>query len=726
VTVPLSSAARMPRRLRVSLLLAAALLAACGKSVAPDPSAGSPPALKVVSNRADLVSGGDALIEVVLPAGVAPSEVRMKLGTDDVTDAFALRPNGRYMGVLTGIPLGTTMLVAQFPAGAGLKLPLTNWPAAGPVFSGPQLQPWECTTEGAGLGAPQDAQCTGTTAVSYEYKDAASGQFQAYDPASPPPSSSVATTTTDAGETVRYVVRKERGTLNRGIYDFAFLHDPENDPEVTPWTPPRGWNRKFMFSYGQGCAPGYSQNSPDDPMITLGLDRGFAVGVSSMMAFGKICNSVLAAEVTMMMKERMIELLGEDRYAIGNGCSGGAEGQNTVSDLYPGLLDGTRPECTFADGWTPAMTAKADCQLLLNYFTGISPQLWASLDQQSAVVGSNVSMCYEMQALGSGPQDWDPAGSGCQIDAALIYDPATNPTGARCTLQDLNVNYVGRRADDGFANKLLDYVGIQWGLKALQDGTILAEQFVDLNEKIGSYDVDWVHVTERTSADVAGITRMYRNGQLTYGLNQRLIPSIDSRTNNQADFHGNIQREIMRNRVLRSVGNLDSQVYWLEATEAPFGLPTPPQSALTLTKVDEWLANIEADTSGDPLPVKVARNRPADVVDGACYDAGQPLPREQCDAIYTHQLLPRLVAGAPNTADVLKCQLKPLARDSADYAGITFTDAQWARLQAAFPQGVCDWNKPGVGQQPPVGDWLTFRNGPDGVPLPSPPVAAPL
>jgi hypothetical protein len=37
-----------------------------------------------------------------------------------------------------------------------------------------------------------------------------------------------------------------------------------------------------------------------------------------------------------------------------------------------------------------------------------------------------------------------------------------------------------------------------------------------------------------------------------------------------------------------------------------------------------------------------------------------------------------MVAGGLGTDDVLKCQVKPLNR--ADYS-VTFTDAQWARLQ---------------------------------------------
>src|SRR5882724_1410747 len=77
-----------------------------------------------------------------------------------------------------------------------------------------------------------------------------------------------------------------------------------------------------------------------------------------------------------------------------------------------------------------------------------------------------------------------------------------------------------------------------------------------------------------------------------------------------------------------------------------------------------------------------------------------------------------LASGGPATNDVLKCHLKPLRR--ADYK-TTFTNAQWARLQRTFPQGVCDFSRPGVGQQPPIAPWLTFSAGPGGVPLGPPP-----
>ena len=79
----------------------------------------------------------------------------------------------------------------------------------------------------------------------------------------------------------------------------------------------------------------------------------------------------------------------------------------------------------------------------------------------------------------------------------------------------------------------------------------------------------------------------------------------------------------------------------------------------------------------------------------------------------------------PLTHDIAACQLRPL--DRADYASVVppLTDAQWARLQAAFPEGVCDYGQPGVGQEPSV-PWMTFKDGPGGQPLGDPPASTPV
>jgi hypothetical protein len=69
--------------------------------------------------------------------------------------------------------------------------------------------------------------------------------------------------------------------------------------------------------------------------------------------------------------------------------------------------------------------------------------------------------------------------------------------------------------------------------------------------------------------------------------------------------------------------------------------------------------------------------------------------------------VPLLVAGAPLVDDIAKCQLKPL--DLSDYA-VSMNEEEWARLGRIFPEGVCDWTRPGVGQQAQTGVWLAARS----------------
>ena len=50
----------------------------------------------------------------------------------------------------------------------------------------------------------------------------------------------------------------------------------------------------------------------------------------------------------------------------------------------------------------------------------------------------------------------------------------------------------------------------------------------------------------------------------------------------------------------------------------------------------------------------------------------------------------------------------PLNRGD-DYGPIPLSDDQWAQLQQIFPDGVCDFSKPGVDQQGTV-TWLTYQD----------------
>ena len=146
-------------------------------------------------------------------------------------------------------------------------------------------------------------------------------------------------------------------------------------------------------------------------------------------------------------------------------------------------------------------------------------------------------------------------------------------------------------------------------------------------------------------------------------------------------------------------------------------MPCAPNSPLLV--MDDWLSRIEADTSSDPLAVKVRRDKPPLAVDSCWIGGVQVVDTTTCRTAFPYYAVPRVAAGGPFTHDVMKCQLKPLS--PADYA-VTFTAEQWARLQAAFPTGVCDWTKPSVDAQPTV-PWLTFAGGPGGQPLGPAPVS---
>ena len=49
--------------------------------------------------------------------------------------------------------------------------------------------------------------------------------------------------------------------------------------------------------------------------------------------------------------------------------------------------------------------------------------------------------------------------------------------------------------------------------------------------------------------------------------------------------------------------------------------------------------------------------------------------------------------------------MKPL--DPRDYQ-VSFSADEWARLEATFPQGVCDWSQPGVKQRRLEDSWLAY------------------
>src|SRR3954449_9937897 len=143
--------------------------------------------IEALSNRADVISGGDALVQIVRPADASGVPFTVKVGDRDVTGGFG----SDGVGLIDGLDNGPNVVTATLDDGRSARITITNHPIGGPVFAGAQVQPWVCQ-EGA-----KDAQCNRPTVVSYQYMDASSGTFSSYAPKNPPASSSIATTTTD-------------------------------------------------------------------------------------------------------------------------------------------------------------------------------------------------------------------------------------------------------------------------------------------------------------------------------------------------------------------------------------------------------------------------------------------------------------------------------------------------------------------------------------------------
>ena len=260
---------------------------------------------------------------------------------------------------------------------------------------------------------------------------------------------------------------------------------------------------------------------------------------------------------------------------------------------------------------------------------------------------------------------------------------------------------------------------MQYGYRALQSGTITPEQFVDLNEKVGGLSIDWERQPQRSVADGPALTAAYRGGLITNGRELAKVPIIDIRGQDNVEIHADFHTYVARARLDRDAGGHAGQVVF-EGTRPLVGDPKAFNRAFDL--VDEWLARMQRDHRPGTPAARVARNRPAAATDSCWVEGRQITDQSTCRALFPYFADARIAAGGPATDDVVKCSLKPL--DRGDYDAV-FTDAQWKRLQDAFPGGVCDYGRPGAGQTAPLA-WPTFAPGPGGRALGPAPKSRPL
>jgi hypothetical protein len=675
----------------LALILAAPATAATHskprKKAAPDPAA-----IKVLSSRPDLVSGGDALLAI---EGIGSTRgLTVTAAGKDQSGGFGIGPDGRVEGLVSGLSLGKNTVVARTSRGA-VQLTLTNHPIGGPVLSGPQILPWSCQ-DGA-----LDKQCNAQPAVTYSYMPAGGGGFQSYDPKNPPADSQIATTKTDTGQTVPFIVRKEVGYLDRDQYAYATIWQPGK-----PWTPvqPQAqFNRRLVLTHGASCDTTYGTGDAPDVMNSNLLAHGYVLASHALDNAGHNCSIVTQAESLIMTKELVIKTLGPIRWTIGSGCSGGSLVQQQVANAYPGVYQAITPQCSFTDAWSSAMQYE-DYVMLLSYFE--NPSRW---DAGSTWGPTQISAVLDHPNVGNPitfttaiPNSGDPSRSCPDVPAAQVYDPTTNPGGVKCTLQDYMVNVFGKRPD-GFANRAFGNVGIQYGLDALRSGAITPAAFVDLNTHLGGIDIHGDISPQRSAPDPIGVERAYRSGAVDSANNLDKVAIIDLRGPDPGAFHDVYRTYAMRARLLRNFGTAANQVLW--RGQVPL-LGDANYADQAVIAADKWMARVDADHRGVPLAQKIREDKPQSVTDRCTDGNGLDIPSEVCDETVAKYGTPRLGADMPQADDTLDCQLKPLRRDDYD---ASFTDDEWKRLAAVYPDGVCDYSKPGVAQHGAT-SWLTYQD----------------
>lgn len=715
---------RPARRSRIGGACACALLVVGLFPLSPaaeaDEAGSGPTRISVLSSLPDTISGGDALIKVTPPDDGTPlADIAVMVGGRDQSDELEIDEDARTLtGVVTDIPVGGSEIRA-IPAGGGppTVLSVTGHPQEGPVIAGPHEQPFVCETEdavqpviGDTLGAPIDENCSIEDRVDYFYQNTSSDYMPWPEGATTYPDD-VRLFDGPSGEQTPMIVRMETGTVNRAIYRTTVLHDPLSEDDPTPTAPPASWNGSAMFTFGGGCPGGWYRQgaSTGDVTANFMLTQGFALMTSSLNVFGSNCNDLLAAETAMMVREEFSESYGAPENVIAWGSSGGSYQSLQIADNYPGILDGLIISDTFPEVGFATTNYITDAKLLQNYFSTTDTE-WSE-EQRVAVAGLN---SYEIVTHVAGDSRTNPRANCDHLPKELRYDPETNPGGARCDVFSHTKNAYGTDPETGLPRRPMDNVGVQYGLAALEDGTITVDQFLDLNESIGGFDGDSTMVPERTSGDVEAIRAAYQTGRLTSGGGGLAsVPIIDHRTyldeKENGDIHVRYHSLSLRQRLIDANGtsaNLASVMR--DGTHPAFG-----QHAITA--MDQWLRAIDADTS-DSAPIdKIAANRPPQLQDG-CYlrddDSNtfrvEPLDRDPdsvCEQQYPSGSFPREVAGDTIAASVAKCQVAP--PDRAAYPA-DLDDAQWERLQEVFADGVCDYTVPGVEQQGLADTWLQF------------------
>jgi len=523
--------------------IGAALMVACGGSDSPvteAPPAATPAtiALQVLSSPAQYVSGGDARISVSAPAA-EHAQLELRLNGVKTTPTRLQASANAIEGIVAGLKLGeNTLEVHHATRGKVATLTLTNYPITGPMFAGPKQEPFVCSVvselgkeplpdttdtkyfavkDGGGTTIGYSRNCSIESYVQYYYMPVGGTSHRNYKlmPADGSRPGDLAKTTLADGREVDFIMRWERGTINRYIYQYVMLAPFGEDPASPDLSL---WNRKLVYHFQGGVGFGHYQGGPDMRAgLADAVGKGYAMIHSTGNRTGEHYDMVVGGETAMMTKEGFIKRYGVPLYTVGLGASGGGIQQYLYPQNHPGIIDAAISQQPYPDmvGQIPHV---GDCELLEYYMdvTDRASGKWTTTKNRTWLVGMNAEDSvanpykpYEatVNAVPDGPRvAFAPGSTECRkawqgltagaMNPKFDADGITAKAAARMNLAAFgpihfshfeDVRNVYGTGPDGYPRSTWDNVGVQYGLKAMKDGNITPAEFLDLNFKIGGW-----------------------------------------------------------------------------------------------------------------------------------------------------------------------------------------------------------------------------------------------
>lgn len=698
--------------------------------------------------------------------------------------------NFKSRPVVEGLPPGYDRYVPRqpysgpLPAEVPFRPDASQYPVAlgsvGPIdYSlGPPQYPFACDTEVSGLGQPiidnQDGagiavrddkgkvigyskDCQVGARAEYYYAAQGMDVFLPLPPGEFPADMEWIDIN---GKTIPFVIRVERGTINRFIYGIAVLQNPSLPVGTADG---QLWNQRLIYYFRGGVSIGKVQGKVNVNTLTLrrkaDLADGYAVIFSGGTRTTNHYDVVRASHTAAMVKQQFIARYGKPDFTIGVGESGGGIQQYMAAQNQPGLLDGLIPIYSYPDMITQTIWV-LDCDLLEYYFdvTAADQPRWRKQEERSLVEGVAADSSYDDKYLVlnkwlrrlSFRSALPPGATACVIGWRLLNAMTNNPRfyhrfrrfapeireGERFShWHDLKRVY--GIDESGYARRTWDNVGVQYGLQALRSGAISPAEFFHLNANIGS----WKDPKDMQDERLWLLSDSWRFWQFNLWSEQNIQKPSGGPTPLAVFESG----EVKAVRVApRRHGDLDAIAAAYRSGQVFLGDIDVPvidvrhylddqlnmhhsfESLATRLRLQNRRGSSDnmviwvADPAFNPFQLAretlaewLAKGRPPAAVD-ACFDLdGDTIakgasvwdgdwngkPEGACVARYPYYRTPRNVSGAPLAGDLFRCALVSVEEAiSRGFYNPVEMEPNRTMLEKIFPDGVCDYAKGDLGR----------------------------